>query len=106
MMNREQRRKYAKQIKNDKTASICPECHNKSRFVSVKREGEETALICECCGKTVRQGEDIAKSVPPGIYLPIKLDMLDMMLASIKEAEEKKEETEDVLEGNEDRTDA
>lgn len=100
-MNREQRRKYAKQVKNDKTASICPECKNKARFVSTKREGEETALVCECCGKTVRQGEDITKSVPPGVYLPIKLEMLDMMLASIKEAEEKaeteKEETNDVL---------
>ena len=88
-MNREQRRKYAKQIKNDKIASICPECKIKTRFISVKRKDEETALVCECCGKTVRQGEDITKSIPPGIYLPIKLELLDMMLASIKEAEKK-----------------
>ena len=93
-MNREQRRKYAKQIKNDKTASICPECHNKSRFVSVKREGEETALVCECCGKTVRQGEDITKSVPPGIYLPFTLNDFEKMLAIAEVVEKKKQEEE------------
>ena len=98
-MNRAQRRKYAKELKNDKIASICPECNNKARSISVKREGEETSIVCECCGKTVRQGEDITKSVPPGIYLPVKLDMLDMMIAAVKEAENK-EETENVLEGN------
>lgn len=99
-MNREQRRKYAKRIKNDRTASICPECGNKARFFSTKKENEETALICECCGKIVRQGADITKSVPPGIYLPITLDMFDLMLTSVKENEEKKEENGDVLEGN------
>lgn len=99
-MNREQRRRYTKKMKHDKAASLCPECGMMSRFISTRKEGEETALVCECCGKTVRQGEDITKSVPSGIYLPIRLDMLDMMLEAVKE------ETKDVLEGNEDCTNA
>lgn len=86
-MNREQRRKYAKSMKNNKVASICPECNNKARFISVAKENEEVSLVCECCGKTVRQGPEITKSVPPGIYLPIPLDAFDEMIKE-KENEE------------------
>lgn len=88
-MNREQRRKYAKSMKNDKMASTCPECGNKARFISVARENEEVALVCECCNKTVRQGPAITKALPPNIYLPIPLEAFDQMI-------EEKENEEDV----------
>lgn len=80
MMNREQRRKYARQMKNDRAASICPKCGTKARFISTKKDDVETALICECCGENVRQGADITKAVPPGIRLPLTLELLDAVL--------------------------
>ena len=104
MMNREQRRKYAKQIKNNKAACICPECKNRARFISMKHEGEETAIVCEVCGKTVRQSAAVTKAVPPGIYLPVNLDIFDTIVTAQQSIDEE-EEKENVLEGNEDCSD-
>lgn len=94
-MNREQRRKYAKQIKNDKTASICPECNHRTRFISTKKENEETALICECCGSIVRQNATLTKMVPPGIYLPCTLKMLDTIMKAEEEIANQEEARKD-----------
>ena len=92
MMNREQRRKYAKAIKNDHAASICPKCGNKSRYRS-KTVNTDTALICEVCGEIVRHGPDVTKAVPPGIILPMSLEVFDNFIAAAQAAinEEEKE---------------
>lgn len=93
-MNREQRRKYERQIKKVKYASICPVCGLKARFISTRKTGDETSLICEACGQVVRSGPDITKSVPPGIVLPMELDKLDMMIEALKASEQKQAEDE------------
>lgn len=88
-MNREQRRKYAKKIKNDKIASICPECGHKARFFTVARGAKDTVLKCEVCDKIVREGEELTKLIPPDLYLPIPLKTLDnMLLAEAEKIEE------------------
>ena len=94
-MNREQRRKYAKQIKNDRIASICPECGQKSRFYTTARGEKDTVLKCEVCGEIVREGEELTKLIPPGIYCPIPLDALDkaLLAEASKVEEEKKNES-------------
>jgi len=79
-MNREQRRKYAKQIKNDRTASICPKCGNKARFYTTARGEKDTVLKCEVCNAIVREGEELTKMMPPGLYLPLPLEKLDKAL--------------------------
>lgn len=79
-MNREQRRKYAKQIKNDKIASICPECGHKARFFTTARGEKDTVLKCEVCNAIVREGEELTKMMPPGLYLPLPLEKLDKAL--------------------------
>lgn len=79
-MNREQRRKYDKEVKNDKIASVCPECHNKSRFYTSARGEKDTVLYCERCGAIVREGEELTKLMPPGLYLPAPLHVLDAWL--------------------------
>lgn len=53
MLNREQRRKHEREIKKVKFACNCPECGEKTRFVGIKPKGEETALMCEVCGKFI-----------------------------------------------------
>ena len=108
MMNREQRRKYQKQIKSNKAACVCPKCNRTSLFVSKKIGDADTAIICECCGQTVMQDARITKSVPPGIYLPFTLNDFEKMLAIAEVVEKKKEEeeTKNVIEGNEDCADA
>ena len=79
-MNRAQRRSYAKKIKNDKAASICPECGNKARFYTSARGEKDTVLKCEVCGKVIREGEELTKLIPPDIYFPAPLAALDQML--------------------------
>ena len=92
-MNREQRRKYAKQIKNDRTASICPECGQKSRFFTTARGEKDTVLKCEVCNAIIREGEELTKLLPPGIYLPLPLEALDRaLLAEASKVEEKDEQ--------------
>lgn len=92
MMNREQRRAYAKRLRGDKAASICPKCGNKSRFRS-KTVKTDTALICEVCEDVVRYGPEVTKAVPPGIVLPMSLEVFDNFIVAAQNAvaEEKKE---------------
>ena len=96
-MNREQRRKYAKKVKNDKAASICPECGNKARFFTTARGEKDTVLKCEVCGKIVREGEELTKLMPPGLYLPLPLEALDKaLLYEASKIEEEKTENEQI----------
>lgn len=101
-MNREQRRRYDKQVKNDKLVSICPECGARSRFYTTARGEVDTVLKCERCGKVVREGEELTRSMPAGIYLSIPLDVLDQYLleeaARIKEEPNESVNTADVVE--------
>ena len=94
MMNREQRRKYQKQIKSNKAACTCPKCNHLSMFKSTKSGDADTAIVCECCGEVVMQDARITKSVPPGIYLPFTLIDFEKMLAIAEVVEKKKEEEE------------
>lgn len=94
MMNREQRRKYQKQIKSNKAACTCPKCNRLSMFKSTKIGDADTAIVCECCGQIVMQDARITKSVPPGIYLPFTLNDFEKMLAIAEVVEKKKEEEE------------
>lgn len=91
MLNREQRRKHEREIKKVKFACNCPECGEKTRFVGIKPKGEETALMCEVCGKFVWQGEDITRIVRPGYYLPMTLDQLSNVINEMKEEDKKRE---------------
>ena len=92
-MNREQRRKYDRQVKNDRMASICPECGHKSRFHTHARGEKDTVLLCERCGAIVREGEELTRMMPPGIYLSIPLDILDQaLLAEATRIEEENNE--------------
>lgn len=102
MRNREERRAYEKKIHNDKRASKCPICKHISLFYSVgelkpeakekekpEKEDFNTKIICENCGTTVYEGEDVSKLIPPGIYLPMKIDIFEYALRHKKELEEK-----------------
>ena len=95
-MNREQRRKYDKQVKNAQYTSICPECNAKARFYSTARGEKDTVLKCERCGAIVREGEELTRMMPPGIYLPMPLRSLDTALlmeaARIEKEKEKENE--------------
>lgn len=97
-MNREQRRKYAKKIKNDKIASICPACEHKARFFTTARGEKDTVLKCEVCGSIIRDGEELTKLMPPGLYLPVPLAILDRML--IEEAQKIEEEKNEQIDPN------
>lgn len=87
MMNREMRRKYAKSIKNNKAACECPICKHTSLFKTIKREGEETAIVCECCNAVVMQSPQVTATVPPGIYLPLKLNDFTNFIAAAAQAQ-------------------
>jgi hypothetical protein len=75
-------------IKNSKNVSICPACNTKARFYSVGAPGEDTTIHCEICNEKVRSGDVITRSVPPGIVLPMTLEVLDKF---IKMEEENKD---------------
>ena len=99
-MNREQRRKYDKQVKNDKIASICPECNAKARFFTSARGEKGTVLKCERCGQIIREGEELTRLMPPGIYLPMPLKALDNALLAEAERIVKEEQNEQGTEDN------
>lgn len=98
MKNRLQRREYERQIKKDKRASICPKCGYKSLFystqvptgefdVETKEDGTTTTIArkttgikCEVCDQIIYMGEDVAKLIPPGVILPLPLDIFDYAL--------------------------
>lgn len=101
-MNRAQRRAYEKSIHNDKRASICPKCKGKALFYTIgelkpeakdkekpEKEDFNTKIVCERCGATIYEGEDVSRLVPPGIYLPMKIDIFEYALKHKEELEEK-----------------
>ena len=79
-MNREQRRAYQKKIKHNFAASICPECGYLSLFYTTSLGENNTVVKCQICDKTIREGEEVTKLVPPGITLPAPLKMFDNAL--------------------------
>ena len=97
MMNRAQRREYAKSIKHAKNASICPVCGKKARFFTRARGEKDTVLICEVCNNIVREGQKVTSLLVPGIYLPLSLDLFDKVLESYDPTKEKETETENEL---------
>ncbi len=105
-MNRAERRAYEKRIHNDKRASICPKCKGKALFYSIgelKEEAKEkenpekedfnTKVICERCKATVFEGDEVSKLIPPGIYIPMKLDLLAYALRHPEEEKENESKT-------------
>lgn len=79
-MNREQRRAYDKRIRHQANASVCPECNHLATFYTAARGEKDTVLKCERCGAIVREGEELTKMMPPGLYLPTTLNVLDKAL--------------------------
>ena len=92
-MNRAERRAYEKSIHNDKRASICPKCKGKALFYTIgelkpevqnkekpEKEDFNTKVICERCKAIIYEGDEVSKLVPPGIYLPLPLDIFDYAL--------------------------
>ena len=84
MLNRSQRRAYAKAIKKNPAACICPECGYLTLFKTTHLDASEssngkpgTAVMCTICDKIIRDGEEVTKLVPPGITLPLTLDKFD-----------------------------
>ena len=93
MKNRAERRAYERKIKNDKRASKCPICKHTSLFftkavlkpeVEKKEEYDKedfnTEIVCENCGAVVYSGEEVSKLLPPGVYLPLPLDIVEYAL--------------------------
>lgn len=100
-MNREKRREYDRKVKKDKRADICPKCKHLALFYSTgelkeeaylkqnpQKEDFNTKICCGRCGATIYEGEDVSKLIPPGIYIPIKLDLLDYALKHRERIEE------------------
>ena len=93
-MNRAERRKYEKSVRNDKRASKCPKCGLKALFYTkavlkpgiekeadqLQKEDFDTQICCEACNAVIYEGEEVSKLVPPGVYLPLPLDIVDYAL--------------------------
>lgn len=93
MRNREERRAYERKIRNDKRASKCPICGHLSLFFTkatlkpyegikekFEKEDFDTQVCCENCGAVIYGGEEVSKLIPPGVYLPLPLDIFDYAL--------------------------
>jgi ribosomal protein L32 len=91
-MNREERRRYHKKIKNRKEASICPYCNNLSLFLATSRGENDTVVKCEICGEIIFEGSEVTRIIPPGIYLPLPISMFKTIL----EEEKKKSSLEEI----------
>ena len=87
MLNREERRKYLQRNKKNKNLSKCPKCGFKSLFYSTARSENDTVIKCDVCGDIVFEGPDVTRMVPPGIYLPLPLDIFEMVLKAPKDNE-------------------
>ena len=89
MLNRAQYRAYLQKNKKNKSLSVCPKCNHKSLFYSTARGENDTVIKCDVCGDIIFEGPDITRMVPPGIYLPLPLDIFEMVLKEPKKEEEK-----------------
>lgn len=93
MLNREERREYLRRNKKNKNLSKCPKCGFKSLFYSAARGETDTVIKCDICQNIVFEGDNVTRMVPPGIYLPLPLDIFEMALNAPEEnidEEEKK----------------
>lgn len=52
-MNRAERRKYMREMKQDEMASYCRICKHKTMHISVPTKDWTCDIVCECCGTTV-----------------------------------------------------
>jgi len=63
-MNREQRRKYLRNMKHDKHAKKCPCCGNMTRHMAMPYNDEEkkglTYIVCEYCDGLIAEDCDTA----------------------------------------------
>ena len=50
-MNRKEKRKYIKDQKHNKNATICPKCHYKTNKIT----DDNGNLVCELCGKIIEE---------------------------------------------------
>lgn len=93
-MNREQRRRFQKKVHKNPALSICPECGYQTLFYTTRLDNH-TVVKCEICDKTIREGAEVEKLVPPGIILPLTLEAFDKALLweASHPSEEKKDET-------------
>jgi len=80
MLNREERREYLRHNKKNKNLSKCPKCGFKSLFYSTARGENDTVIKCDICQDIVFEGDNVTRMVPPGIYLPLPLDIFEMAL--------------------------
>lgn len=92
-MNRAEHRAYEKKIHNNKRASKCPVCGHLSLFYTkatlkpyegtkekFEKEDFDIQICCESCDSVIYQGDEVTKLVPPGIYLPLPLDIFEYAL--------------------------
>ena len=114
MKNRAERRRYEREIKKDKRAYKCPKCGHLSLFfteqvptgefdVETNEDGtttttvkKTTAVKCEVCGDIIYMGEDVEKLIPPGVILPLPLDIFDYALRHPEVVAEEKDSKEEV----------
>ena len=82
MLNRKERRIYWQRNKKNKNLSKCPKCGFKSLFYSTSRGENDTIIKCDICQNIVFEGPDVTRIVPPGIYLPLPLDIFEIALKS------------------------
>lgn len=114
MLNRAQRRAYAKKIKNNSVASICPKCGNKALFYTTQVSYPKMdngvdinfEVKCQVCDQTVLEGEDVKRVVPPGITLPVPLEQFKKIVLYEAEHAAREEAEQKYAERNENQADA
>ena len=80
MLNRDERRAYWRRNKKNKNLSKCPKCGFSALFYSTARGENDTVIKCDICQNIVFEGPDVTRLVPPGIYLPLPLDIFEIAL--------------------------
>lgn len=85
MRNREQRREYLQKIANNKKATPCPVCGYKSLYYSQARGPEDTVIRCEINDCLVLDGPEVTQLIPPGIFIPLPLDLFTKAINYAKE---------------------
>lgn len=59
-MNREERRKYAKQVAKDPMAKKCPLCGKKSMFIAIPTKNHLCDIKCELCKGIIAKDSNTA----------------------------------------------
>ena len=101
MLNRDERRAYWRHNKKNKNLSKCPKCGFNALFYSTARGENDTVIKCDICQNIVFEGSNITRIVPPGIYLPLPLDVFEMALkTSLEENNIQEAEYTEIKENN------